>query len=528
MQHLITNTINVQPKRFQCRHIFTDGRRCGSPCLRGEELCYYHHTTRKPITGTRRRRSRLSAFDLPLPEDRSAIQSSIGQVLQRIASNDIDSRRAGLLLYGLQIASLNLPRDPSSARLTTPAADTVEEIVLDPALGTLAPRSEAGQANSRRSPVAALIDQLTVSQEDEEDHQDLTDTPERPGDEAPALDSILPAVHAAVSLHACSSQPIQSDRSLTSLAMPHQSKRGKILVLLPTSRQKIQPAVPGNLLELRSRLQRSPAKLRRRLCRRLLHKRNQTLQPKVSPSTPRLHHAFGHQKQPRPRLERLHRRLMRQVRKQSQRRRFARQNPRTLRVVKHRRHTSRIHISENSQRNIVATQKGRRKSDSLRSPNQLVIHRLRKPGRRVHHIRARRSQQLRSTPAEDLLDLGRDRLRRSLGTGNIRQQEDHVRAKVDRIEEVATRPNRMILSMQVDTPKLQQLHRSRTSAGRRRTRVRQRHGMLHLFESFRDCNPVRYPLAHRMKALPSTKVPTSARLHSKAAQIHHPLPLLIS
>jgi hypothetical protein len=82
-------------KQNQCRHIFTDGHRCGSPCLRGEDLCYYHHTTRKPIADPQQRRGRRSTFDLPLPE--------------RIASNDIDCRRAGLLLYGLQIASLNLP-----------------------------------------------------------------------------------------------------------------------------------------------------------------------------------------------------------------------------------------------------------------------------------------------------------------------------------------------------------------------------------------------------------------------------------
>ena len=97
-------------KQYQCRHVFTDGRRCASPCLRGEDFCYYHHTTRKPVQNPRHRRSRSSTFTLPLPEDRSAIQSSIGQIIQRIASNEIDPRRAGLLLYGLQIASLNLPK----------------------------------------------------------------------------------------------------------------------------------------------------------------------------------------------------------------------------------------------------------------------------------------------------------------------------------------------------------------------------------------------------------------------------------
>ena len=107
--------------RLQCRHIHTDGRRCASPTLRGpagpENFCYYHHTTRVPIRETRThradldsRQARLASFDLPLPEDRSAIQHAIGQILIRIAANQLDPRRAGLLLYGLQIASLNLPK----------------------------------------------------------------------------------------------------------------------------------------------------------------------------------------------------------------------------------------------------------------------------------------------------------------------------------------------------------------------------------------------------------------------------------
>jgi hypothetical protein len=81
-----------QHKQYQCRHIFTDGHRCESPCLRQEEFCYYHHTTRRPVANPKQRRSRRSTFHLPLPEDRSAIQASIGEVLQRIAANDTRKR----------------------------------------------------------------------------------------------------------------------------------------------------------------------------------------------------------------------------------------------------------------------------------------------------------------------------------------------------------------------------------------------------------------------------------------------------
>ena len=154
MQDTIIEPGTETPKRFQCRHIFTDGHRCGSACLHHEEFCYYHHTTRRPVANPKQRRSRRATFNLPLPEDRSAIQASIGEVLQRIASNEIDPRRAGLLLYGLQIASLNLPKPQREA---TPAPETVEEITTDPELGTLAPRAEVGSPQKRRSIVADMI-----------------------------------------------------------------------------------------------------------------------------------------------------------------------------------------------------------------------------------------------------------------------------------------------------------------------------------------------------------------------------------
>ena len=145
--------------RLQCRHIHTDGRRCASPTLRGpagpENFCYYHHTTRVPIRETRThradldsRQARLASFDLPLPEDRSAIQHAIGQILIRIAANQLDPRRAGLLLYGLQIASLNLPKiaapTPAEANYPDPTL-YVDEVGEDPTHGPLAPVFEINQ-----------------------------------------------------------------------------------------------------------------------------------------------------------------------------------------------------------------------------------------------------------------------------------------------------------------------------------------------------------------------------------------------
>jgi hypothetical protein len=153
---------NIEIKRYQCRHIFTDGHRCGSPCLKRKQFCYYHHTTRRPAGNSRARGPEQAEFDISIPEDRSAIQATIGEVLRRIARNEIDPKRAGLLLYGLQIASLNIARAAEPARDTAP----VEEITADPELGTLAPTTEITAPAERKGFAAILIEEFKRQQQE--------------------------------------------------------------------------------------------------------------------------------------------------------------------------------------------------------------------------------------------------------------------------------------------------------------------------------------------------------------------------
>jgi hypothetical protein len=169
---------DTEPTLFQCRHIFTDGRRCASPALRNSSLptahepfCYFHHTTRRPAPAPKTRRARAadarlgsrSTFTLPRPcelSERSGIQLAIGQVLERIASNSLDPRRAGLLLYGLQIASLNLPKDPAPQSLDS---TTVTELTLDPVLGPLAPPATLDQSLPKGS-AQLLLEKLCYAE----------------------------------------------------------------------------------------------------------------------------------------------------------------------------------------------------------------------------------------------------------------------------------------------------------------------------------------------------------------------------
>jgi hypothetical protein len=143
-----TTPTTIDPtRRYLCRHVFTDGHRCGSPSLRGQDLCYYHTRTRREGACA----GRTGTFTLARIDDRPAVQIALYDVLSRLAGGDIDYKRGSILLYGLQIASSNLGRNPQ------PIADQppqVEEITSDHHLGDLAPITEIPEPEPAANPVS--------------------------------------------------------------------------------------------------------------------------------------------------------------------------------------------------------------------------------------------------------------------------------------------------------------------------------------------------------------------------------------
>ncbi len=90
-----------------CNHLFPDHHRCGSPSLRGQAFCYYHHPDRQPVADPYARRARRG-FRIAPPTDAHSLQTTLNDLIVRLGANQIDTRRAGLLLYSLQLASQNL------------------------------------------------------------------------------------------------------------------------------------------------------------------------------------------------------------------------------------------------------------------------------------------------------------------------------------------------------------------------------------------------------------------------------------
>jgi len=86
---------------IECRHILTNGRKCHSPALRGKPFCFHHAKLHFRKSATRR------PGELPQPaiEDLRGIQTALNKAVTALSSPLIDTRRAGLLLYGLHLAA---------------------------------------------------------------------------------------------------------------------------------------------------------------------------------------------------------------------------------------------------------------------------------------------------------------------------------------------------------------------------------------------------------------------------------------
>ena len=88
-----------------CSHIKVTGVRCGSPALRGEQHCFFHH---RMLKGLKRRNSRISPF--ALLENEEAIQCSIMEITDALLKGQIDLKRGELILRALNTAVRNARR----------------------------------------------------------------------------------------------------------------------------------------------------------------------------------------------------------------------------------------------------------------------------------------------------------------------------------------------------------------------------------------------------------------------------------
>ena len=132
----------------RCQHIKTGGTQCGSPALRGQQFCNYHFQSRPKnvecyedwlIPG------HSGNITLPVFEDAHSIQFVVRQVTQMVLQQKIDLKSAGIVLYGLQIASANLKRMATENPRPTHVVIDLDKVAETP-LG-MTPWSAAGEGH---------------------------------------------------------------------------------------------------------------------------------------------------------------------------------------------------------------------------------------------------------------------------------------------------------------------------------------------------------------------------------------------
>jgi hypothetical protein len=83
----------------RCRWVKQDGTTCGSPQMRNYIYCYAHRQMME---------ARTLMLRLPAAEDANAIQVGIMKVQKALIEDTISMKKAGLLLYSMQLAMTNV------------------------------------------------------------------------------------------------------------------------------------------------------------------------------------------------------------------------------------------------------------------------------------------------------------------------------------------------------------------------------------------------------------------------------------
>jgi hypothetical protein len=108
----------------RCQHIKMNGTQCGSPALRNRRQCFFHERIRRERAKIAKDMSAQRRFDLPLLEDANSVQVALMKTIQMLGAGRIDHKTAGLMLYALQTASVNL-------RNAEFEADEATDVVID-------------------------------------------------------------------------------------------------------------------------------------------------------------------------------------------------------------------------------------------------------------------------------------------------------------------------------------------------------------------------------------------------------------
>ena len=183
-----------------CRHIRTNGRRCCSHALQTSAFCFFHGnsitrhrglnppadlmpTVIHPLnTDDQRQRNPILAeyfagvptnpapftLNFPALEDRESIQVALSMLISALGQNRLETKQAGMMFYGLQVASNNarkLDLEPGNNQI-------VRSIVTDPSGHQIAPDEDPQEITDFNEWLADYEANQIGDDDDDEDDED--------------------------------------------------------------------------------------------------------------------------------------------------------------------------------------------------------------------------------------------------------------------------------------------------------------------------------------------------------------------
>jgi hypothetical protein len=97
-------------KTRKCAHVKMTGRQCQAPALKRGRYCVFHSKTRQQARNIIKKYVGAMEYEIPVLEDANSVQLTLMSVMQMLAKGSIEHKTAGLMLYALQTASINLRR----------------------------------------------------------------------------------------------------------------------------------------------------------------------------------------------------------------------------------------------------------------------------------------------------------------------------------------------------------------------------------------------------------------------------------
>src|ERR1700678_2175186 len=151
----------------RCQHVKINGTQCGSPALRRKRHCYFHHRMRD---GSRRygqdQVKPRPMYTMGLLEDANSVQVAIMQVLEQLACGQMEPKVAGLMLYGLQIASSNLKHKRFEAMSSTDVVIDRDDVDRTCIRGPQWYESDFGAEARQQQPLAENEEEESENEED--------------------------------------------------------------------------------------------------------------------------------------------------------------------------------------------------------------------------------------------------------------------------------------------------------------------------------------------------------------------------